>query len=235
MVVKDIFLAAKYIAILKGVKQISKSIFFEALHNFKIENDDFAKILQDLGYEAKSAKFEISEVEIKKAKDDKNSIDFNKDVKDFKRTFEEKGFDYNAKIGILRDEIKNKLAKIKDITAKLKDRIYSQDMAIDAVMSKLAGISTNGENGVSGIFFFLGPPATGKTEMAKTLRDFFSGYAFKDFSMGYYKSDQDAVYALVGSEKVWKDSQSGELTSFVKDHPRSILLFDEVEKSHIDV
>lgn len=235
MVVKDIFLAAKYIAILKGVKQISKSIFFEALHNFKIENDDFAKILQDLRYEAKSAKFEISEVEIKKAKDDKNSIDFNKDVKDFKRTFEEKGFDYNAKIGILRDEIKNKLAKIKDITAKLKDRIYSQDMAIDAVMSKLAGISTNGENGVSGIFFFLGPPATGKTEMAKTLRDFFSGYAFKDFSMGYYKSDQDAVYALVGSEKVWKDSQSGELTSFVKDHPRSILLFDEVEKSHIDV
>lgn len=116
MVVKDIFLAAKYIAILKGVKQISKSIFFEALHNFKIENDDFAKILQDLGYEAKSAKFEISEVEIKKAKDDKNSIDFNKDVKDFKRIFEEKGFDYNAKIGILRDEIKNKLAKIKDIT-----------------------------------------------------------------------------------------------------------------------
>ncbi|MBQ3675569.1 MAG: AAA family ATPase, partial [Campylobacter sp.] len=77
------------------------------------------------------------------------------------------------------------------------------------------------------MFFFLGPPATGKTELAKTLKDFFDGYRFKEFSMAHYKDERDAIAKLIGSTAVWKNSAEGELTKFVKENPKSIILFDE--------
>lgn len=39
---------------------------------------------------------------------------------------------------------------------------------------------------------------------------------------------------LVGFEKSYQHAKRGTLTGFVKSHPHSILLFDEIEKAHLN-
>lgn len=235
MTINDIFLVAKAIAILKQNKEISKTTFFEALNHFYIKNGKFLKLLKSQGYEPKEFEIEINRNKILQAKYS-GEVNFTQEIIAIRRLFLENNF-YIEKtdIGTLKSNTKSLLAKIKDTKVKLKDRIFSQDMAIDAVMSKIAGVSSKNANSIRGIFFFLGPPATGKTELAKTLKDFFDGYRFKEFSMAHYKHEDDASFKLVGSTPVWNRAAEGELTKFVKDNPKSIILFDEIEKAHISV
>ncbi|MDR0222116.1 MAG: AAA family ATPase [Oscillospiraceae bacterium] len=56
---------------------------------------------------------------------------------------------------------------------------------------------------------------------------------FKRFDMSAY-SDSYAHLGLIGFEKTWKSSVPGELTIFVKENPYCILLFDEIEKAHLN-
>ena len=235
MTINDIFLVAKAIAILKQNKEISKTTFFEALNHFYIKNGKFLKLLKSQGYEPKEFEIEINRNKILQAKYS-GEVNFTQEIIAIKRLFLKNSFDIEkTDIGTLKSNTKSLLAKIKDTKVKLKDRIFSQDMAIDAVMSKIAGVGSKNANSIRGIFFFLGPPATGKTELAKTLKDFFDGYRFKEFSMAHYKHEDDASFKLVGSTPVWNRAAEGELTKFVKENPRSIILFDEIEKAYINV
>lgn len=52
---------------------------------------------------------------------------------------------------------------------------------------------------------------------------------FMRFDMSEY-ADKEANLEFCGSDKVYKNAKSGNVTGFVSEHPKCILLFDEVEK-----
>ena len=82
------------------------------------------------------------------------------------------------------------------------------------------------------IFVFAGPPGVGKTFLAEQGAQTL-GLPFKRFDMSSY-ADHQSYMGLVGFEKSYSGAAPGTLTEFVKDNPRCVLLFDEVEKAHLN-
>lgn len=80
------------------------------------------------------------------------------------------------------------------------------------------------------IFVFLGPPGVGKTFLAEKAAESL-GLPFKRFDMSSF-SDHQQHSSLVGFAPSYHAAKAGTLTGFVKQHPRCVLLFDEIEKAH---
>ena len=82
------------------------------------------------------------------------------------------------------------------------------------------------------VFVFAGPPGVGKTFLAEQAAEALS-IPYKRFDMSSF-ADHQAYMALVGFEKSYHGAKPGILTEFVKENPHCILLFDEIEKAHIN-
>lgn len=80
-------------------------------------------------------------------------------------------------------------------------------------------------------FLFAGPPGVGKTYLAQKASEALE-LPFRCFDMSEF-GDSQALTKFAGTNSSYKDSKAGEVTSFVKNNPKSIILFDEVEKAHI--
>jgi ATP-dependent Zn protease len=167
-------------------------------------------------------------------------IDFDENVLLFKKHLEENSFPITSIVSKVFVEKTNNLKAVKDKIAKLeeslKSKIFGQDQAIEAVCDKIVESSYNiATETPKAIYFFLGPPATGKTMLAQLMGQELDGYsAFKIFDMTQYSSSKDG-FGLFGLEKGYSDASEGKLTKFVKENPKSIVVFDEIEKTHPDV
>lgn len=123
----------------------------------------------------------------------------------------------------------------------LSKRVIGQPEAVEAAVSMLTrarvGLSMSSSRSSGkpkGIFFFVGPTGVGKTELAKALTGlvFSDERAFARFDMSEY-SLEHAAEKLTGSPPGYVGhEQGGQLTDRVRQHPHSILLFDEIEKAH---
>ncbi len=134
------------------------------------------------------------------------------------------------------DSEKQKVLKIESV---LKKDVIGQDDAIKAISRAIkrnkAGLSD--ESRPIGSFMFLGPTGVGKTQSAKTLAKFL----FDDekslirFDMSEYM-EKHAVSRLIGAAPGYVGyEEGGQLTEAVRRKPYSVILFDEIEKAHIDV
>ena len=112
--------------------------------------------------------------------------------------------------------------------------IEGQDYACHAVKEQLFGLSNRANaNGPAAIFFFAGPSAVGKTLLAQKIGEAL-GRPFERFDMSGY-SDKEAPISLFGLNKSYKLAAPGRFTTYIKEHPVSVILFDEIEKANVTV
>jgi ATP-dependent Clp protease ATP-binding subunit ClpC len=142
--------------------------------------------------------------------------------------------------GIPASSIKEEeMTKLLRIEEELHKRVISQDKAISALARSIrrsrAGLKS--PNRPVGSFLFLGPTGVGKTEMARSLAHFLFGTekALIRFDMSEYM-EKHSVSKFIGSPPGYVGyEEGGQLTERVKRSPYSVILLDEIEKSHHDV
>ncbi|MGI1818880.1 ATP-dependent Clp protease ATP-binding subunit [Lactobacillus johnsonii] len=134
---------------------------------------------------------------------------------------------------------KSETKRLAHLESILHERVIGQDEAISAV-SRAIRRSRSGikdENRPIGSFLFLGPTGVGKTELAKALAAavFGSERNIIRVDMSEYM-DQIATSKLIGSAPGYVGyEEGGQLSERVRRNPYSVILLDEVEKSHPDV
>lgn len=139
-------------------------------------------------------------------------------------------------MGNIQSEEREKLSNAEEILHK---RVVGQNHAIKSILEAIyesrSGLNKKGQP--MGSFFFLGPTGTGKTELAKSLAEFL----FNDetsilrFDMSEYK-EEHSVALLYGAPPGYVGyEEGGLLVNQIRQHPYSVVLFDEIEKAHRSV
>ena len=126
--------------------------------------------------------------------------------------------------------------KLKLLDRDLKQVVFGQDPAIDALAAaiKMARSGLGKGDKPIGSFLFSGPTGVGKTEVAKQLA-YVLGIDLIRFDMSEYM-ERHAVSRLIGAPPGYVGfDQGGLLTEAITKKPHSVLLLDEIEKAHPDV
>lgn len=138
----------------------------------------------------------------------------------------------------VKEEISKLVDKVKTLQSELLDTVYGQDNAVNVFttgyfQAELLSMTDIDRKKPRATYLFAGPPGVGKTFLAEVAAEKLS-LPFMRFDMSEY-ADKEANLEFCGSDKVYKNAKSGNVTGFDSEHPKCILLFDEVEKAHLCV
>jgi len=135
--------------------------------------------------------------------------------------------------------LEGEIQKLLQMEDRLHERVVGQDEAVRAVASAVrrsrAGLQD--PNRPIGSFIFLGPTGVGKTELARALAEFLfdDESAMIRIDMSEYQ-ERHTVSRLIGAPPGYVGyDEGGQLTEAVRRKPYSVVLFDEIEKSHREV
>lgn len=146
----------------------------------------------------------------------------------------------NRKTGIPLDQLDSsevkRLSQMKQI---LSESVIGQNEAISTISNaiKRSRMGISSPNRPIGSFIFLGPTGVGKTKLAKSLAKFLFGSEDKliRIDMSDYMEKHNSS-RLVGAPPGYVGfEEGGVLTEKVRKNPYSIILLDEIEKSHPDI
>lgn len=118
--------------------------------------------------------------------------------------------------------------RIADLKAELAKKVKGQQHAIDAFVRAYFGaqvLNAKTHKGPLATFVFAGPPGCGKTYLAECAAECLKGRVYARFNMSEYGEMGAVVNGYEFSGK------PGKITGFVKENPKSIILFDEIEKA----
>ncbi len=129
-------------------------------------------------------------------------------------------------------------ARLLNMEEKLKEHIIGQDEAIETISKAIrrARAGLKDPNRPVGSFIFLGPTGVGKTELTKALAEFMFGSedALIQLDMSEFM-ERHSVSRLVGAPPGYVGYEdAGQLTEAIRRRPYSIIVFDEIEKAHVE-
>ncbi|ACY40095.1 chaperone ClpB [Blattabacterium sp. (Blattella germanica) str. Bge] len=129
--------------------------------------------------------------------------------------------------------------KLLFLEKELHRRVIGQNDAIqsvaDAIRRSRAGLQD--EKRPIGSFLFMGSTGVGKTELAKTLAEYFidDENNMVRIDMSEYQ-ERHSVSRLIGAPPGYIGyDESGQLTEAIRRRPYSVILLDEIEKAHSDI
>ncbi|MDD2716960.1 MAG: AAA family ATPase [Candidatus Wallbacteria bacterium] len=118
----------------------------------------------------------------------------------------------------------------------LKKRIIGQDEAVGLVSQAIrkAHVGLRNPDKPIGSFMFAGQTGVGKTELAKVLAEFLFGDEKELVRVDCSEYSQSHEYAkLIGAPPGYiGHKEGGFLTEAIKNKPKAVVLFDEIEKAH---
>ncbi len=135
--------------------------------------------------------------------------------------------------------IKDEAETILHLEEEIGKRLKGQPQAIEAVCRGIraskAGVKP--PNTPMGVFLFVGPSGTGKTECALIVADLlFGGEQFMTIINMSEFQEKHTVSRLIGSPPGYVGyGEGGVLTEAVRQRPYSVVLLDEVEKADLEV
>uniref|UniRef100_A0A7S0V3A7 Clp R domain-containing protein n=1 Tax=Polytomella parva TaxID=51329 RepID=A0A7S0V3A7_9CHLO len=129
-----------------------------------------------------------------------------------------------------------RLIKMEEV---LHGRVIGQEEAVSAISRAIrrARVGLKAPNRPIASFIFAGPTGVGKSELAKTLANYYFGSeeAMVRLDMSEFM-ERHTVSKLIGSPPGYVGySEGGQLTEAVRRRPYTVVLFDEIEKAHPDV
>jgi len=136
---------------------------------------------------------------------------------------------------ISKDESEN-LLQMENILHK---RVVGQDHAVASISKAIrrARLGLRNPNRPIASFIFAGTTGVGKTELAKALASFFFGSEDNMVRLDMSEfMEKHTVSKLIGSPPGYVGyEEGGQLTEAVRTKPYTVVLFDEIEKAHLDV
>lgn len=122
--------------------------------------------------------------------------------------------------------------KYDELRDRLKSIVFDQDRAVDELVDGLVHLAYRPLEGPPlALFTFLGPPLSGKKHLARSLAALLDGPpAFKEFDMEQY-GDPESAIGLVGQRFRTELVHEGELSGFIRENPRCVILFEAIEKA----
>jgi ATP-dependent Clp protease ATP-binding subunit ClpB len=135
--------------------------------------------------------------------------------------------------------MEGEIQKLIRMESRLHERVVGQDEAIGSVANAIrrARAGLQDPNRPLGTFIFLGPTGVGKTELARALAEFLfdDEQALVRIDMSEYQ-EKHTVSRLVGAPPGYVGyEEAGQLTESIRRRPYAVVLFDEVEKAHVEV
>lgn len=115
-------------------------------------------------------------------------------------------------------------------------RVLGQPEAVDCLVERVAMIKAGLTDPTrpQGVFLFVGPTGTGKTEIAKTLADFLFGSPERMIRLDMSELQSwESQGRILGEADETSDSAA--LVNLIRKQPFSVVLLDEFEKAHPSV
>lgn len=132
----------------------------------------------------------------------------------------------------------SRLIDAEEMAAALKQRVRGQDAVINYVSQfiRRQWAKEKRSRPIASLMF-VGPPATGKTELAKAMAEYLFGSEKNMLQFNCGELDKaEGKTRLMGIGPMYQGSdKGGELTRPMMSNPRRLILFDEVEKAHPSV